>query len=451
MAAKKATKKKAPLKGKAKGTKSAKHKKLTDEELVIPKVAGSSYVPTMGTGLAGTQLKSAMREFIAGENKEYDHKVIEFASNVPNTYELRRPSGIMQLDIDCAGGLPAGGLSYVSGPDNAGKTFLILLYMLMHQRLYGDQAALAFACVEGGFDFKRALNMGLKIAVPDATLDQWDKERTQRGWPPYTKDERKFFKEQTGEFLIIGGRTGEETLQTTLNAIRRGIFGIVAVDSVSILLPDADADKDLDENNKRAANASLITDFIRQYTPLTSGLDGLNYTTLIFSSQVRSNSAKATASPMVQKYMKDWASTGAYAGKHGKLIDICVWSGGKIDKVINGKKAIIGKHTKYELLKGKAGAHDNVTGEFPFYYDSYYAPGIDRLETVLAAGENLGVIRTDARGMVSVHQPETGDATDIQGIPGMNNFRRMLEIDIDLEEAVRMEVLAAYKVQCLYR
>ena len=453
MAAKKKTTKNKPLRGKAKGVKSAKHKRVADEDLIIPRMEGASSTTLRGSGLAGTQLKSAIDAFITSENSHYEggHRVIARACDVPNTYELRRPSGITQLDIDTGGGLPAGGLSYISGPDNAGKTFLILLYMKMHQLLYGEASSLAFACVEGGFDFKRALGMGLKVKVPDKTLDDWDQENIQRGLPAYTKEQRLFFKQQPGQFLIIGGETGEEVLQTTLNAIRQRLFGIVAVDSVSILLPDADADKDLDENNKRAANASLVTDFIRQYTPLTSGLDGLNHTTLIFSAQVRSNAAKSTAPPNIQKYLKDWVSTGAYAGKHGKLIDICVWSGAKIDKTIDGKKTIIGKQTKYELLKGKAGAHDNVTGEFPFYYPDYLPEGVDRIETLLAIGERTNVIRTDTKGYVSVHRPETGEATELKHIAGMSNFRRMLEIDIDTEEAVRKEVLAAYGVACLYR
>lgn len=450
MAAKKKATKKVSKKGTRKATKK-KPKALGDDELEIPRIATGTSIAPAANGLAGAPLRTAMREFVAAQNSQYEnHKVIEFASNVPNTYELRRPSGIMQLDLDTGGGPPAGGLTYISGPDNAGKTFLILLYMLMHQRLYGAQSALAFACVEGGFDFKRALHMGLKIAVPDPTLDQWDQERVQRGFPPYTKEERQYFKQQIGEFLIIGGPTGEAIMQTALNCVRTRMFGIIAVDSVSILLPEADADKEMAEHEKRAANASLITKFIKQYTPLTSGLDGLNYTTVLFSAQVRSNSAKATAPARMQKFLKDWVSTGAYAGKHGKLLDICVYSGAKIEKQISGKKAIVGKQTKYEILKGKAGAHDNVAGEFPFYYEFYNPAGIDSLDTVITTGIKRGVI-IEKEGVVDVLQPDTGQLSEIRGVPGFINFKRMMEIDIDFEMAVRREVLASKRIMCLYR
>lgn len=426
------------------------------EALEIPRITGESIEPA-ANGPQGSTLKKMMREFVSQQNSlaakssgQADHRVIAFASEVPNTYELRRPSGIMELDLDTGGGAPAGGLTYISGPDNAGKTFLIMCYMVMHQKLYGPQSSLAYACVEGGFDFKRAINMGLKIAVPDKIIEQWDMERRQRGFPGYTKEEWAYFKQETGEFLLLGGHTGEEILQTTLNAIKSKLFGIVAVDSVSILLPEADADKDLDENNKRAANASLITDFIKHYTPMTSGLDGLNYTTLFFSAQVRSNQERANASPVMQKYIKQWATTGAFAGKHGKLLDVCVWSGEKIFQTLNKEKTCIGKETKYELLKGKAGTHDNVQGSFTFYYDNVLPAGIDRIDSVVTAGLRLGVIR-ERSGKIDVVRPEDGAVTEIRDIPGFANFKKMMEVDFDFELAVRREILAAKKIMCLYR
>lgn len=447
-----ASKKKAAKKEKGE---SKKERLLADDKLEIPQITGESIAPA-ANGPQGSALKKMVREFIAGQNSQAErntyegHKVIAFASDVPNTYELRRPCGIMQLDLDTGGGLPAGGMSYVTGPDNAGKTFLIMLYMVMHQRLYGPQSSLAFACVEGGFDFKRAINMGLKIAVPDEIIGQWDMERRQRGFPGYTKEEWMSFKQEVGEFVLIGGNTGEEILQTTLNAARAKLFGIIAVDSVSILLPEADADKDLDEANKRAANASLITDFVKHYTPMTSGLDGLNYTTLILSSQVRSNQERANANPAIQKYIKQWAATGAYAAKHGKLIDICVWPGEKLHQTVNKERVTVGKETKYEILKGKAGAHDNVQGDFQFYYDFVLPQGVDLLDTVITSGLRLGVIK-ERNGRIDVIRPETGEPSEIRDIPGFVNFKRMMQIDFDFELAVRREVLAAKRIMCLYR
>src|SRR5688572_9440121 len=81
--------------------------------------------------------RKKLREFAAAMNK--DRRVVAMADEAPNVYELRRPTGIIQLDKDIGGGFPAGGLSVVSGPDNAGKTWVILRTMAMHQRLYGQK------------------------------------------------------------------------------------------------------------------------------------------------------------------------------------------------------------------------------------------------------------------------------------------------------------------------
>ena len=88
---------------------------------------------------------------LMGELNAPDHKVIAFADDAPTTYKLRRPFGIMQLDIDCGGGPAAGGLTLLTGPDNAGKTYLMYLAMAMHQKLYGDDASMFFGTAEGGF------------------------------------------------------------------------------------------------------------------------------------------------------------------------------------------------------------------------------------------------------------------------------------------------------------
>lgn len=452
MAAKKkaAKKKAAPKKDEAPKKKAAK---LDDAELkkhLAEKAPEEAQATQADQMLEGAPLRKVLREFIAHQNTIAKHKVIAFANEAPNTFELRRPSGIMQLDVATGGGLPAGGLSEISGPDNAGKTDLILRYFLMHQLLYGPKSALAYASVEGGFDFRRALSMGLRVPVPDVMINQWNAERRIRGLPNYTEEEYAAFKQQTGEFVIISGATGEEVLETTLDAVRSAIFSIVAVDPVSIILPTVDADKELVKAAKVGSRATLLTEFMKKYTPSTGGLENLNYTTLIFSNQVRANQERADARPHMQKYMKRWAAVGAHAEKHIKLIDITLWSGQKIKKTIAGAETTVGKVTHFEISKGKAGTHDNIFGEYPFFYPVYYTAGVDRFETVLMEGMRQGVI-VERNGLIDVLQPETGQPSRIHGVPGLRNFKRMMEIDFDFEMAVRREVLASKGIMCLYR
>jgi len=391
-----------------------------------------------------------MRGLVGQINKSAEHPIMAFAADVPNTYELRRPSGIMQLDIDTGGGLPAGTLCYIGGPDGAGKTFLTLRYMYMHQRLYGDQAAIAYGISEGGFDFRRAINMGLKIAVPDEIIEQWNTERQNRGFVPYTQEEWLGFKEQLGEFMLIRGATGEELMEAILASIKSKLFGIVALDSISAILPAADAGKDFEDPNKVAARASLVTNFMTKFCPLIAGVYGPNYTTTIFTSQVRANQQKSQAPSYMQKYLKDWSVTGAHMARHTKSIDINVWNGEKIEKTISGEKRRVGKVSKYELVKGKHGTHEGISGEFQFFYEDQLPKGVDDIDTIMVEGMRHGVI-VEKSGQVAIIKPETKEATGIEGIPNLPALKRMMEVDVEFEMAVRREVLAAKGIMCLYR
>ena len=63
------------------------------------------------------EVRRKVRTVMDRINKGSKYKLLDYAINVPNPFQLRRPSGIMQFDIDTGGGLPAGGICYLSGPD----------------------------------------------------------------------------------------------------------------------------------------------------------------------------------------------------------------------------------------------------------------------------------------------------------------------------------------------
>lgn len=374
------------------------------------------------------------------------HTVITFADRVPNTYELRRPSGIMQLDIDTGGGIPAGGLTYLAGPEGAGKTHLLYKYMAMHQRIYGADACLAMCSAETQFDWKRAIECGMQIRVPPPMVAQWRQQRLERSQPDFTKEELERFKHQVGEFVFIGGDTGEESMNVILEAVRTNVFGIIGLDSVNGLLPEADAGKDLDETDKMAAHATLMTRFLRRYIPIARNLDYRNETTLVFIQQVRSNPAKKTAQPNIAQRMRDWGIAGSWAERHFKLIHVTVYSGKKIERQVNKVKTVVGKELVWDITKGKAGTHDNIQGAVPFYYQG----GIDDTSSAIVTGTRLGVIQEVGNG-VQVIVPETGHPADLGPISDIPTLRKMMEADLEFDLAVRREILASQGTTCLYR
>ncbi len=397
----------------------------------------------------------AIRALVHSLNKE-DHKVIVRADEAPNPYLLRRPTGIMELDVDLGGGFPAGGCSIISGPDNSGKTYTMFRAMAMQQRLFGPACRLAFAQAEGAFPFDQALNAGLKISVPDEILEQWQEIRRRRGMELYTPEQLLFFKQEIGQFYILRGATGEELTQTMLNAIRINAFNIIGCDSINGLLPQVDAAKTMEQANMRASHANLVTNFFRKYIPLTTGLNGLNLTTLIFTQQVRSNQERANMASNIQKYVKPWAVGGAYAAKHFKLIDLVLWSGSVLKRGEGKSRIAIGKEFKWLLEKGKAGTHDNKSGEASYYYPHYRPPGgVDIIGELMTSGIKRGVIRTrqvtKSRKEVIVTRPDTGEVLDDFTAPSQKAMRRFIEEDINYELALRREVLTHAGIQCLYQ
>jgi RecA/RadA recombinase len=391
--------------------------------------------------------KKALRSLTNSYNKKFaqgkGHKVMATADEVPNPYFLRRPSGIMQLDIDTGGGLPAGGVSVISGPDQAGKTFLLNKYYAQQQRLLGNSCCLALASVESPPDFFFMRKCGVKIAIPDVMIE--DREK-------WLKDELKEFKVQVGDFIIIREVTAELLFDAIIDSVRSQLFDIIGLDSISAIQANAEASTGTFEKSpQQAADANLITRFYKKYYPLTLGLDERqNKTTLIFTSQVRFNRKKTETmawNPGIAAHMKDFTSGGSYAGRHGKLIELSVWGGKKEahKEKVDGKdiRVIDGKTICWEVTKGKAGTHDGITGEVGFDYDKL----TDDLRTIIVAGMRQGIL-VEKNGLLTLLHASTHQPTVLENIAGPDLFCEHMAEDIKLEIAVRREILAG--IQCTY-
>ncbi len=377
-------------------------------------------------------------------NKKYKRKVICRGEYVPNTFFLRRPSGIMQLDLDTGGGLPAGGWCLLSGPEGGGKSTLLYKYFAYQQLLHGNETRLALGVTEFLPDYFWLRACGMRVAVPDRVIEEKNRWRVERGLPHFTKDDIRELKTQVGRFDLVRGATGEECLETILDLFGTKVYQIIGLDSISAIQPEVDADKDLNERDARASTANLTTKFSKRFHPLTLGLDDdVNETTLIMISQARSNNKKAEAPSHIQKYLPDWAIPGAYAMRHGKLVDICIWPGAKVKEGSGENRVQTGKTLNWEIVKGKAGTHDGIRGEVDFDYKSQ----TDDPHTVFIAGVQSGVI-AEGRSGFNVIQLDTGK-TILQGFSRKGLIEK-LATDLAFQFQVRIEILAAKGIQCRY-
>jgi len=388
--------------------------------------------------------KRSINALIQKLNKDAKLEVLTTADRAPNPYSLRYPTGCMEIDLTLGGGFPAGGMSAVSGPDGAGKSLLLYLAMAQYQRFYGHRAAIALAPIEFIPDYYFMRYCGVNVAVPDEMIAHTNSIRQQRGVPPFTKDEVRQLKSQTGEFIIIRGQTGENTLENVLSCYESNQFGIIGVDSINAFQSGAEAASEgLEDTIRQASKASVLSRFCDRFHPLTLGLRQTNYTALLVTGQVRANRERANAPGPMQKYIKPYAEVLPYAIRHAALIRLLIW---QVEKIREGKGGPqLGQVRNWEVTKGKAGTHDGIRGEADFSYEFLF----DNFGSVIRAGMTTGVIQ-EVGGTLSIVRRYDG-AILHKDIPNRQALVQALYADPEFELRVRYEILAASGVSCMYR
>lgn len=369
--------------------------------------------------------------------------LIRFASDVPSTYYVRRPCGITQLDVDSGGGLPAGGLTTIGGIDGAGKSTLLYLYFAMNQRLHGPQSAIAYAYKEGAIDFEWARKCGWMVAVPEQDIDLIQESRRQRGAPLLNHEEVADLRSEIGiNVAIPSGLTAEETCDGMLYAIESNEFQLVSLDSIEALMPNQEAKQEsLEKQGQQASRATVLSRFIQHFY---AAMSGHNYTTTVATMQMRANRAKAEAASYLQKYISDYSQQAAYAIRHAALLNIVLEKGAKVHAGSKKDKQQIGRVMRWEIAKGKAGTHEGIKGDVEFNYVGL----VDLQRSLLGAAMKYGVA-VEQGGRITVKKMNGDEIVTFDD--GADQFCDDLYDNFDLEERVRLEVMAAASKTCLYR
>ena len=394
--------------------------------------------------MAGT-----LEDYYGAINKAYGKTVVSTADKAHNPWFTRRPTGIMELDIHLAGGFVPG-INCISGPDSVGKSYLLYQTMAMHQRLYGAQSRLALASVEAPLDHMRLRSVGVMVALPDDVIDEFNHSNKSLGLPSFTKKEVQDLKTGIGTFTNITGATAEDTLGTILDLLgnekirKDSQYGIIGVDSLNALVPKAWSMEsvDLDENGKMAAYATCLTRFYAQLYPLTTTLDqNTLFTTMLFTQQVRANSAKASAPSYVAKFLPDFAVVSPWAGKHAKIIDLHLFEGKKLKEEGDGpKKDISSKMFGWLVAKGKAGVHEGLNGEIAYHMNG----GIDIHRSVYLAGIRYGLL-TETKTTVTW----AFRGTQMDTMP-TKDFIEKLRNEPAYETRLRLQILDVNGKRCRY-
>src|SRR5574344_594271 len=156
------------------------------------------------------------------------------------------PTGSLSLDVALGvGGIPRGRIVEIYGPESSGKTTLAQHIVAECQKKGGIAA---FVDAEHALDPEYARNLGVNI----------------------------------DDLLISQPDTGEQALDITEELVRSGAVDIVVVDSVAALVPKAEIDGSM-EDQQMGLQARLMSKALRKLT----GIIGKTNTTVIFINQLR--------------------------------------------------------------------------------------------------------------------------------------------------------------------
>ena len=307
--------------------------------------------------------------------REHGKGSIMRLSDDPNRKVEAIPTGSLTLDSALGvGGVPRGRITEIYGPESSGKTTLATHIVAEAQKLGGT---CAFIDAEHAFDPNYAEKLGVDI----------------------------------DELLISQPDTGEQALNITDTLVRSGALDVIAIDSVSALVPQAELEGDMGDTHV-GLQARLMSQALRKL----AGTINRTKTALIFINQIRMKIGVMFGNPET--------TSGGRALKFYSSVRMDIR---RIGAVKDGQD-VVGNRTRVKVKKNKV-APPFQEAEF----DLIYGEGISSLGEIIDLGTEYDILQK--RGSWYSYQDETI-------AQGRENTKEWLEENPEEREEIKSAIRA---------
>jgi recombination protein RecA len=261
---------------------------------------------------------SALKTAMGQLEKQFGVGAIMRMGDKPKVKVKAIPTGAINLDAALGiGGIPAGRITEIYGPEASGKTTLSLHIVAEAQK---QEGIVAFIDAEHALDPIYAAKIGV----------------------------------DTENLLLSQPDGGEQALEIVETLVRSSAIDLIVVDSVAALVPRAEIEGNMGDSHV-GLQARLMSQALRKLT----GIISKSNTAVIFINQTRMKIG-------VPSYVNPETTTGGVALKFYSSVRMEVRRTGSIKKV-GADAEIIGNKTRVKVVKNKFAPPFKVV-EFPIIF-----------------------------------------------------------------------------------